>query len=88
MTLNIQDLFTNIEYNFVKYIIEKMQEQIEASWKGEFGNFKFHHYLLLTHLILDKNIGYFSIDFIDQTSDLDGYFPMELWTWVWDRHYP
>lgn len=61
MAQTIQDPFKNIEYDYVNYIIKKMQEQIGASQKGEFGNLKFHHYSLLMHLILYKNISYFII---------------------------
>lgn len=70
--LKIHNPFTYIEYDYIRYIIEKMKEQITATQRGEFENFKFYYYLLLMHLILYKNVGYFSTNFIDQTSNLEG----------------
>lgn len=69
MACDIQDPFHNREYDYVGYIIDNMHQQIINAKKGELGNFKFHHYSLLMHLILYKNIGYLSQDFIDQTSN-------------------
>ena len=51
------------------------------------GNFKFHHYSLLMHLILCKNVGYISPNFIDQTSNANGELPVQLLTYLWDSSY-
>ena len=53
-----------------------MHLQIMIAKKGELGNFKFRHYSLLMHLILYKNIGYISQDFINQTSKKFGELPI------------
>ena len=74
MACDIQDTFHNRKYDDVGYIIDNMHHQIMNAKKGELGNFKFHHYSLLMHLILYKNIGYINQDFIDHTSDEFGGF--------------
>ena len=46
-----------------------MHEEIEATQKGDMGNFKFFHYSLLMHIILFKNIGYIGLEFIKATKE-------------------
>ena len=82
MACDIQDAFHNKEYDYVGHILEKMQENIMNAKNGELGNFKFHLYSLIMHLILYKNICYISKDFINQTSDEFGELPIQLWTRV------
>ena len=64
-----------------------MRENIARAQTGNMREFRFPYYSLLMHLILYKNVGYISPDFIDQTSDLEGELHVQLWTWVWDSNY-
>lgn len=82
-----QDPFHNKEYDYVGFIMDSMHHQIVNAQKGEMGNFRFHQYSLLMHLILYKDIGYISQDFIDQTLDEFGELPMKLWTLIWDKNF-
>ena len=87
MACDIQDPFQNREYDYVGFIIESMHHQIMNAKKGEMKDFKFHHYSLLMYLILYKNIGYISQDFVDQTSNEFGELPVQLWTQIWDKNF-
>ena len=53
-----------------------MKDNIARARFGEMREFTFSYYSLLMHLILYKNMGYISSDFIDQTSDVNGDLPM------------
>ena len=64
-----------------------MHHQIVNAKKGEMKDFKFHHYSLMMHLILYKNIGYISYEFIDQTFDEFGELPVQLWTRAWHKDF-
>ncbi len=79
---DVQYSYHDREYDCVECILEKMKDNIGLAQNGEIGSFKFHHYSLLMHLILYKNIGYVSQDFIDDTSNVNGDFFIQLWTWV------
>lgn len=83
----MQDSYHGGEYDYVEYILEVMKDNNGLAQSGDMGNFKFHHYSLLMHLILYKNVGYISPYFIDHTSDANGDLPVQLWTWVWDSYY-
>lgn len=84
---DIQDAYHACEYDYVSYILDIMRENIARAQDGNLREFRFPYYSLLMHLILYKNVGYISPDFIDQTSDLEGQLPMQLWTRVWDSNY-
>ena len=84
---DIQDSYHACEYDYVSYILDIMRENIARAQTGDMRNFIFPYYSMLMHLILYKNVGYISPDFIDQTSELEGTFPVQLWTWVWDNNY-
>ena len=64
MVIDIWDSHHNVGYAFVTNIINVMHNEIFATQKEEMGNFKFHNYLLLMCIILYKNIGHTSLDFI------------------------
>ena len=68
-------------------ILEAMKENIALAQSGEMKDFKFHHYSQLMHLILYKNVGYISPDFIDHTAGANGKLLVQLWTRVWDSSY-
>ena len=53
-----------------------MRENIARTQTGDMRNIIFPYYSLLMHLILYKNVGYISPDFIDQNLDLEGDFPV------------
>ncbi len=53
----------------------------------ELKYFTFHHYSLLMHLILYKNVGYIRSNFIDHASDANQVLPIQKWTQVWDGNY-
>ena len=63
------------KYDYVEYILEAMKENIALAQSGEMKDFKFHHYLLM-HMILYKNVGYISPNFIDHTLDANGEIPI------------
>ena len=67
--------------------MDSMHHQIVNAKKGEMKDFKFHHYSLLMHLILYKNISYISQDFIDEASDEFGDLPMQIWTHNCDKNF-
>lgn len=69
---DVQDSYHGGEYDYVKYILEKMKENTKLAQNGEMKNFFFPHYSFLMHLILYRNVGYFSSDFINHTSDANG----------------
>ena len=87
MSLDIQDPNHNVCYDFVEHIIERMHEEIEATQKGEMGNFRFFHYSLLMHIILFKNIGHISPDFIEATEENGETLLVQLWTCFWQKIY-
>ena len=80
MALDIQDLVHNVGYDFVEYIINRIHDEIVTAQKEELGNFRFFHYLLLMHIIIYKNIGHVSLDFIEATEENGENLPMQLWT--------
>ena len=55
---DVQGSYHGEEYDYVEYIIDRMEDNIRLAQRGETGNFRFHHYSLLMHLILYKNVGY------------------------------
>ena len=88
MDLDIQDLHYNIRHDYVTHKINFIHNEIKAAHRGEIGNFKLHHYLLLIHIILYKNIGPISLDFIEGKEENGEKLPVQLWTKVWKRLYP
>ena len=77
---DVQDSYNGGDYDYVNYILEVMRENIARFQSGELKDFKFHHYSLLMHLILYKNVSYVSSNFIDHTSDTNGVIPIQRWT--------
>ena len=73
---DIQDSYHACEYEYVSYIVDIMKENIARAQTGDMKNFNFPYYSLLMHLILYKNVGYISLDFMDQTLDLEGELPV------------
>ena len=69
MELDIQDPNHIVYYDFVIYIIDRMHEEIKVAQKGYMGKFRFFHYSLLMHIILFKNIGHISPNFIEATEE-------------------
>ena len=84
---DVQDAFHACEYDYVSHILDIMKENIAWARSGDMREFTFPYYSLLMHLILYRNVGYISPDFIEQTSNLDGAFSVQLWTQVWDSSY-
>lgn len=80
---DVQESYYGGEYDYVEYILAN----IGLAQNEEMEKFSFHHYSLLMHLILYKNVGYISPDFIDHITNVDGELPVQLWTWVWDTSY-
>ena len=77
---DVQDSYHGGEYDYVKYILEVMKENIALAQTGDMKDFKFYHYSLLMHLILYKNARYISPDYIDHTSNENEEFLVQLWT--------
>ena len=73
---DVQDAFHAYEYDYVGYILDIMKENIARARSGDMREFTFPYYSLLMHLILYRNVGYISPDFIDQTFDLNGALPI------------
>lgn len=69
MALNIQDPNHNVGYDFVEYIIDSIHKEITATQQGELKDFKFHHYSLIMHLILFKNVDIFDQSFFESTQE-------------------
>ena len=65
MAFNIQDPNTNVGYDFVKYIITKMHDEIVVAQERRLENFKFFHYSMLMHLILFRNVDLFDQSFFE-----------------------
>ena len=62
---DVQDSYHVGEYDYVNHILDVMKENIARAQAKNLKDFTFPHYSLLMHLILYKNIGYISSDFID-----------------------
>ena len=73
---DMQDAYHACEHDYVSHILDVMKDNIAKARFGEMREFTFPYYSLLMHLILYKNMGYISSNFIDQTSDLNGDLPM------------
>lgn len=67
MALNIDDLYTNVGYDYVTYIANQIYDEIVVAQEGRLENFRFDHYSLLMHLILYKNVGFIDQSFIEST---------------------
>ena len=73
---DVKDAYHAYEYEYVSHILDIMKNNISRERSREMREFTFPYYSLLMHLILYRNVEYISSDFIDQTFDLDGAFPM------------
>ena len=73
--------------DYVSHILDVMKENIARARSGDMKEFTFPYYSLLMHLILYRNVGYISPDFIEQNSDMYGAMPVQLWTRVWDSSF-
>lgn len=69
ISLDIQDMHTNVGYDFITHIINKIHNEMVCAQVGELKNFKFLHYSLLMHLILHQNIGHISPTFIEEMKE-------------------
>ena len=76
---DVKESYHGVEYDYFKFILPKMKENIKLAQNGEMKNFYFLYYSVLMHLILYNNMGYFSLDFIDHTSHDNRELPIQLW---------
>lgn len=65
MELNIQCPNTNVGYDYVTYIINKIHDEIIVAQQGQLESFRFCHYSLIMHLILFKNVDSFDQSFFE-----------------------
>lgn len=80
ITRDVKYVYHGGEYDYVNYILEVMKGNIVRDQSGKLRDFTFHHYRLLMHVILYKNVGYISSNFIDQIFDINGSLLVQLWT--------
>ena len=78
IAMYVQESYHGGEFDYVEHILEVMKENIALAQNREIKDFKFHHYSLLMHLILYKNVGYISPNFIDHTSNANGELAVQL----------
>lgn len=79
IALNIQDPSHNIGYDFMEYFIDRIHEEIIVVQQGKLENFKFHHYSLIMHLIMFKNVDMFDQSFFESTQEWGERLPVQRW---------
>ena len=77
IALDIQDIHTNVGYDFITHISNMIHNEIVSTQRGELKNFKFHHYSLLMQLNLFQNIDHIGTNFIEETKDFGENLPVQ-----------
>ena len=85
MAFNIQDANTNVEYDYVTYIIDKIHEEIIAAQKGQLENSRFPHYSMIMYLIMLKNVDVFDQIFFESTEEWGEILLVQRWTRLWKK---
>ena len=88
MGLGIQDIHTNVGYDFATHMIEMIHNEIMAAQIGGMHSFKFHQYFFLMHLILFYNIDVVGPHFVKANDEFGVPLPVQLWTKCWNYFFP
>ena len=80
MVLDIQDIHTNVGYDFVTHIEDMIHNEIVSAQVGELQNFKFHQYSFLMHLILFYNRENVGPHFIEAIEEFGVPLLVQLWS--------
>ena len=88
MALDIQDIHTNVGYDFATHMIEMIHNEIVAAQIRGMQNFKFHQYSFLMHLVLFYNREIVGPHFVKATNEFGVPLPMQLWTRCWNHFFP
>ena len=78
MALNIQDIHTNVRYDFATHMIEMIHNEIVVAQIGGMQNFKFHQYSFHMHLILFYNRDFVGPHFVEATDEFGVPLPVQL----------
>ena len=62
---DVQESYHACEYDYVIHILDIMKENISRAQTRNMKDFNFPYYSLVMHLILYKNVGHISSNFID-----------------------
>ena len=88
MALDIQDIHTNVGYDFATHIIKMIHNEIVVAQVGGVHNFKFHQYSFLMHMILFYNRYVVGPHFVEATDEFEVPLPLQLWTRYLNHFYP
>ena len=76
MALDIQDIHTNVGYDFATHIIDMIHNEMVAAQVEGVQNFKFHQYSFLMHMILFYNKDIVGLHFIEATDEFGVLLPV------------
>ena len=88
MALDIQDIHTNVRYDFSNHIIDMIHNEMVAVQVEGVQNFKFHQYSFLMHMIFFYNKDIVGPHFVEAIDEFKQSLLVQLWTKFCNRFYP